>query len=51
VPPERFDLVDGFSTRSARDVFGYADGWGLPPESDRAAIRALMERARGELVR
>jgi glutamate synthase domain-containing protein 2 len=40
---DRFDIVDGFSTRSARDVFGYRDAWGLPHESDRLAIRALMD--------
>jgi glutamate synthase domain-containing protein 2 len=41
---DRFDIVDGFVTRSARDVFGYAGGWGLPHEHDRAALRQLMAR-------
>ncbi len=50
VPPDRFDLVDGFSTRSAREVFGYAEGWGRPTEGHRAAIRAIMERG-GETSR
>jgi glutamate synthase domain-containing protein 2 len=39
---DRFDVVDGFSTRSAREVFGYEPSWGLPPEDARAAVRALM---------
>jgi glutamate synthase (ferredoxin) len=39
---DRFDIVDGFSTRSARDVFGYQPGWGLPNDEEKEAIRALM---------
>jgi hypothetical protein len=42
VPLDRFDVVDGFATRSAREVFGYKETWGLPPEEARFAIRALM---------
>jgi glutamate synthase (ferredoxin) len=43
VPLDRFDVVDGFETRSAREVFGYRENWGLPPEEARVAIRALMD--------
>jgi glutamate synthase (ferredoxin) len=43
VPLDRIDLVDpGFSHRSARAVFGYEPGWGLPSEEERAEIRGLM---------
>lgn len=43
VPLDRFDLVDGFTTRSAKEVFGYAGlHWGLPHEQDRAELRALV---------
>lgn len=38
---DRFDIVDGFSTRSAREVFGYEPGWGLPAQEDRDEIRRL----------
>jgi glutamate synthase domain-containing protein 2 len=44
VPLDRFDLVDGFATRSAKDVFAYTGDWGLPHEHDRADLRALMTR-------
>jgi glutamate synthase domain-containing protein 2 len=36
---DRFDIVDGFETRAATEVFGYREGWGLPGEEDRAALR------------
>jgi glutamate synthase domain-containing protein 2 len=42
LPLDRFEVVDGFATRSAREVFGYEPPWGLPPEQDRATIRAFM---------
>jgi glutamate synthase (ferredoxin) len=39
---DRFDILDGMRAASAREVFGYEAGWGMPPEEDRAALRALM---------
>jgi glutamate synthase (ferredoxin) len=45
VPLDRFDLVDGFTTRSARDVFGYTGGWGLPHAKEREEVTALMGAA------
>ncbi len=44
VPLDNLDILDGLVRRSARDAFGYAPGWGLPPADDRAAIAALMAR-------
>jgi hypothetical protein len=44
VPLDRFDIVDGLTTRSARDVFGYAPGWGTPSAEDQAALRRLGAR-------
>jgi glutamate synthase domain-containing protein 2 len=46
VPLDRIAILDGFTARPAREVFGYAEGWGLPHEGDRAELRALM--AQGE---
>jgi glutamate synthase (ferredoxin) len=47
VPLDRFDLVDGFVTRSAKEVFGYTGvDWGLPHEHDRAEIRETMAASR-----
>jgi glutamate synthase domain-containing protein 2 len=43
VPLDRYDLVDGFSTKPAREVFGYEAGWGLPCDGERAEIRAIMQ--------
>jgi len=41
VPLDAIDLIDGnVQTRSARDVFGYEPGWGLPPGAEIDAIRA-----------
>ncbi len=45
VPLDRLDLLDGLVRRSARDAFGYAPTWGLPPAADREAIAALMAAA------
>jgi glutamate synthase domain-containing protein 2 len=47
VPLDRFDILEGFATRSAREVFGYAPDWGLPSPAERDEIRALMFRSRG----
>ncbi|HLL25008.1 MAG TPA: FMN-binding glutamate synthase family protein [Kofleriaceae bacterium] len=41
VPLDAIDLIDGNTqTRSAREAFGYAPGWGLPPADDVAGLRA-----------
>ena len=44
VPLDRIAILDGLTQRSARDLFAYEPGWGLPTEEDVAAIRALMRR-------
>ncbi len=43
VPLDRFDIVDGLHARPARDVFGYAAGWGVPGPADVAALRSTKE--------
>jgi glutamate synthase (ferredoxin) len=41
VPLDAIDLARGPSrTESARAVFGYQPGWGLPPDADRATVAA-----------
>ncbi|MCB9683309.1 MAG: FMN-binding glutamate synthase family protein [Alphaproteobacteria bacterium] len=43
VPLDAFELLDDrLGSRNAAAVFGYAPGWGLPPEADAAAVTALM---------
>jgi glutamate synthase domain-containing protein 2 len=42
VPLERIEILEGLSSRTAREVFGYAPGWGLPGDADRAAVRDAM---------
>jgi len=43
VPLEHFDILDDhFGTRSAREVFAYSSGWGLPRQNDQTAAAALM---------
>lgn len=39
VPLERFAIVEGFALRSAREVFGYEQGWGAPTPEERAHPR------------
>lgn len=40
---DRIDIVDpGFTTRPAREVFGYEPYWGLPSAEEQAEIRAMM---------
>jgi glutamate synthase (ferredoxin) len=39
---DQLAILDGFSARSAREVFRYEDGWGMPTDAERAAIRELM---------
>ncbi len=46
VPLDAIDVIDGLVRRSARETFGYHEGWGLPPEADRLAIAALMGEPR-----
>ena len=45
VPPDRLDLVDGFSTRWAREVFGYDDDWGCPPRANEPRFGRSWNRA------
>ena len=47
---DHLDLIDGLARRPARDVFGYAPGWGLPAPDDARAIRELMATRTAELV-
>jgi glutamate synthase domain-containing protein 2 len=42
---DRFDILDGMRSTSAREVFGYESGWGMPAGDDQNALRALMIRA------
>ncbi len=43
VPLDRIEFVDDrFGSRTAREVFEYREGWGLPAEPDRNAIEKLM---------
>jgi glutamate synthase (ferredoxin) len=44
VPLDRHAIVDGFTQRSAREVFGYQSDWGLPTTEEREAVRALMTK-------
>jgi glutamate synthase domain-containing protein 2 len=43
VPLDLLDLVDGLSSRTARDAFNYRPGWGAIPASDAATITAHMK--------
>ncbi len=48
VPLDRLDILEpGFVTRSARTVFGYEPGWGLPQAEEREALRQLMPGSLG----
>ncbi len=39
---DRLEIVNpGFSSRSAREVFGYQERWGMPSAEDQAAIREI----------
>lgn len=40
---DRFSIVDGFSMKSAREVFRYEAGWGLPTEAERKALADIMK--------
>ena len=39
---DRIELLDGESTVTAAERFGYRPGWGLPPDEERAALLELM---------
>jgi glutamate synthase (ferredoxin) len=43
VPLDRFDLVDGFQTRGAREVFGYKEDWRRPGSDARETLRSLED--------
>jgi glutamate synthase domain-containing protein 2 len=45
VPLDRIEIVEAFSSRSARDVFGYEPGWGLPSADQRDALAGAMPRS------
>jgi glutamate synthase domain-containing protein 2 len=47
VPLDVIDIIDGMSTRSARDAFGYRPGWGSPPAADADAIAEIMKHDPG----
>jgi hypothetical protein len=36
---DRIDVIDGFTARSAKEVFGYAAGWGEPTAAEREDLR------------
>ena len=43
---DSLEILDGcFGSRTAREVFGYQPGWGLPGDSARAQIRQIMSSA------
>lgn len=44
ITAEHFEVLDDrFASDSAREIFRYEAGWGLPAEEDRDAIRRIME--------
>jgi glutamate synthase domain-containing protein 2 len=43
VPVDQIDLVDGLTTRNARDGFHYRAGWGVPPVDEVAEITRIMQ--------
>jgi glutamate synthase (ferredoxin) len=47
---DQFEIVDGFASRSAREVFVYEEGWGLPTRKERAAVEAIMRGERPSTV-
>src|SRR5262249_20281613 len=44
VPLDRFDIVDGFATASARTVFGYGENWGCPKQEEMNEISGIMTK-------
>ena len=46
---DAIDILDGLSRRSAREVFGYEPGWGLPGAEARRAVAEVMA-ARAEAL-
>jgi glutamate synthase domain-containing protein 2 len=44
VPLDAIDIVDGLSSRNARDAFTYRPGWGAPPATDAEAITQIMKQ-------
>jgi len=43
VPLDAIDVIDGLVRKSARDVFGYASGWGQLPAGERDLLESLMK--------
>ncbi len=43
ITADRFEVLDDrYGSQTAKELFHYEDGWGLPSAEDRDAIRALM---------
>jgi glutamate synthase domain-containing protein 2 len=40
VPLDALGIVDGPATKSAREIYAYQPGWGLPPEEDAKVLAA-----------
>lgn len=51
VSVDRYEILDGMRSASAREVFGYEPGWGMPSEDDQRDLRALMSLARHQANR
>jgi glutamate synthase domain-containing protein 2 len=47
---DRMGIIDGLECRSARSVFGYQPGWGLPSADESDATRALMAARLAERI-
>jgi hypothetical protein len=46
VGPDRIEVLDGhYGSTTARQLFGYEAGWGLPGLADQAALSSLMAGA------
>jgi glutamate synthase domain-containing protein 2 len=43
---DRFEIVDGLTSKPARDVFEYQPGWGAPGDDDVRALRAWFDDKR-----
>jgi glutamate synthase domain-containing protein 2 len=41
---DRFEIVDGFAVKSARDVFEYKKEWGFPDSEGAHEIKAIMKK-------
>ncbi|MEZ4336477.1 MAG: hypothetical protein R3B82_07615 [Sandaracinaceae bacterium] len=49
IPLEDFEVLDDrLGSKSAREHFGYGEGWGLPPEPELVRLRRKPEPAAAE---